>query len=625
MSDDAKDNLILISEPERSRRNQPEPIALGSWWWVKSPEEDYTPWLGSVIHVGSNYVLLHGPVSKNRYHSERIHLDRFDETCTPEPKAQEFINEKIAEQREAINQAMRQIQEISSRLAIGPSEADSETRALAVYDATSMDEYKRDLVTAKDKSLPELFSSIEESAEIMKVWMSSNLLPIEANSRRLKESKTAIESRLFGVELYAGLIEQAVRIADGTPAAPTESVHLFQRRHYMDEECLANYETGGMRFEQLEDFERWLLTPTNLSRILPYPRCMIAFRVRRTERERTLNEFVNLMFEGDYDMKTFLYMRNGERVYRLSTGIEFGENLFPDTDHSTLKKGTLYGILDFDQVKRLATEGEYQELLREEDRIKTLPREDQWRHRVEHPSDKWHLWHQSSVYYDDITAFVKKQMEEHNRLVLVLQGIFDRSEIFHPHPTYKLWSPVDFVRAISLVHDTSRALSAGDKPDFEVYRDIANRHLHKGAHTVGQNDFWQRRMAEKENERREHEYRHSDRYNEPLKRFKPRHNPGPAIVAEIERFSPTKGCTFSWSRKKRSRSYFVDDWPEGEVESHITVPASELLCVEGYKPGDYHRFYDDPRTRAEYIQWAPLLLRAEDWHAGKLPKTNDED
>jgi hypothetical protein len=53
------------------------------------------------------------------------------------------------------------------------------------------------------------------------------------------------------------------------------------------------------------------------------------------------------------------------------------------------------------------------------------------------------------------------------------------------------------------------------------------------------------------------------------------------------------------------------------VNCHIKVSASRLLNVDAYTPGDYHQFFDDPRTRALYLKWAPLLLTAEDYHAGK--------
>jgi hypothetical protein len=41
-----------------------------------------------------------------------------------------------------------------------------------------------------------------------------------------------------------------------------------------------------------------------------------------------------------------------------------------------------------------------------------------------------------------------------------------------------------------------------------------------------------------------------------------------------------------------------------------------VFNVSAYKPGDFRVFFNDPRTRAEYIKWAPWLLEAEEYQAG---------
>jgi hypothetical protein len=41
-----------------------------------------------------------------------------------------------------------------------------------------------------------------------------------------------------------------------------------------------------------------------------------------------------------------------------------------------------------------------------------------------------------------------------------------------------------------------------------------------------------------------------------------------------------------------------------------------LAEFHAYKPGDFHQFFDDPRTHADYLEWAPFLLAAEEYHAG---------
>lgn len=63
----------------------------------------------------------------------------------------------------------------------------------------------------------------------------------------------------------------------------------------------------------------------------------------------------------------------------------------------------------------------------------------------------------------------------------------------------------------------------------------------------------------------------------------------------------------SWLRSKRKT---------GPIEKKITVKPEDLFNVSAYKPGDFRQFFLDHRTRADYLKWAPLLLEAEEYHAG---------
>ena len=48
----------------------------------------------------------------------------------------------------------------------------------------------------------------------------------------------------------------------------------------------------------------------------------------------------------------------------------------------------------------------------------------------------------------------------------------------------------------------------------------------------------------------------------------------------------------------------------------IKVSVETLFNVSAYQPGDFRWFFEDPRTRAQYLKWAPTLLTAEEYHAG---------
>ena len=70
-------------------------------------------------------------------------------------------------------------------------------------------------------------------------------------------------------------------------------------------------------------------------------------------------------------------------------------------------------------------------------------------------------------------------------------------------------------------------------------------------------------------------------------------------------------AVFTWEREARS-------WGRSPILQTLAVPATEMFNISAYKQGDFKQFFVDPRTREEYLKWAPLLLTAEDFLASKL-------
>ncbi len=624
----------------------------GTWWWVKvrtgsagEPKEG-TPLLCCLVHLGSNYASFES-AGDRRYTDIRVHLDQFDQEATFEPNAEHFIKQQIETRRREVARLMGQVQDVTARLALNAGQQ-SETEALVVSTgSTPVEEYKTALVKAKDETLPTLFNEIKSNNESMGRWMQAELIPLEAAAKGLKPQIKRIENRIFNVELYSGLIEEIVQVREGDPAAAEEPLHLYQRRAYMDEECLAAYKTGGMEFGNLPSFDRWMADPENLDRLMPHPRSILAMQVRRFDKDYgdvSLREFIRIHFEGlkELNKLTFLYIRNGQRLYRLMTGIEFGAQLFPDIDRSKLD-GKLWARIEYGKVQEMITEDDliirkrnaaerakgHKAKVREwERRTKELKAQGLkwgdkgWPDDVDHfpPHNySWedrHLndfkpWSPEDVYYDDISKHVSDEIDKHNRLVLVLQGLFDRSEVLNPHPPTRLWDPEHFSRSIRLVFDDSRALTPGDAPDFEEYRRRLNAGLKVGAVTVGQEDFWEEVEAERENRRQANDWRVRDKSN--YQRFRPSGDPGPGTLAKIARLTKA-GALYEWGRERRGRNRWEQD---GEpIRSTVTVPTDRLLNADAYTPGDFKIFFNDPRTRANYLQWAPYLLEAEEYHAG---------
>jgi hypothetical protein len=608
----------------------PSDIGVGQWCWVAGGKKKGERWFGCVTRVGSNYVKL----KSGQGHSQRVHFADFWKQCEPvdEAAARAVIDQHIAEDRVRLDALVHEVKRLTASLAIGPNPAlhgAGETQAMVVAtEGRSYTEYSTALTRAKKESLPKLFEQMKETTASMAAWMSAQVVPLKAQADGLKGVIAHIDQRIFNVQLYAGLVEQLVQVRDGDPAELTTPVHLLQRRHYMDEECLARYQTGGMELKNIAAFERWLLKKEQFERLLPFPRCVLAFRVRRHHKDRAwpadFGGFLKLMDDRKDDEATFLYIRNGAQLWRLRTAIEFDEKLFPDTEREALTgKLWAYAFMapDFD---KLVTDREYQAMLaaaRAEDaeakaEYDAAPKKDKWRfsdgRRVLDLERHWYPFDRSTVYFDDIAKFVQRTMDQHNRIALILQGLLDRSPCLHPHPPWQLYTDEGYGQAVVLVYDQTRALVSGAAPDFEAYRAKLNASLTEGSITVGQDRAWELAEGAKEYERMSRS-RGGSHHEYLLRGHRPYGNPGPGKLAHVAEYAArTQKCTYRWERGRSS------DWSEEKrkVGVRFSCPAKDLLNVSAYTPGDFHLFFDDPRTRADYLQWAPLLLEAEEYHAG---------
>jgi hypothetical protein len=599
---------------------------VGRWYWVKWEDVEQR-WLGCVTHLGSNYVLLTGADEKHGGTvAYRFHFNDFWESCEYVENPDPIIDGKILQHTAETRKLMDEVRRVTALLGVAhrqglPAPQEGEVQALAIRSDEPVSEYKAALIKAKDETLPDLFKQIKASNGRLTTWMKVKIVPMEAEAAALGGTLGAVQDRIFSVELYAGLVESVEKVREGEHAPNDTKIHLMQRRHYMDEECLVGYEHGGMDYKSLADFERWLSKPKNFNRILPFPKCVVAFRIRRKDKHRemhTYTDYVRVMAEREADRSTFLYIRNGEALYRMETQIEFEEKLFPDTRHKILTAGQLWAKKHpyFRGINHIITDAEYQGRIEDEakedaENAKLPEKERHWRHRSEDTVDVFERFTPESVYFDDINKVIQDELKKHNRIVLILQGLLDRSPVFVPHPPWQLWTGAGFELAFDLHYDDSRALSDGEKPNFEEYRAKLNSRLWSGSLTIGQEDAWEIREAEKECRRRDNDLRDEGRYRPD--RYRPQGDPGPGTLARVHKYNPKQGaCTYKWERKKRNRGWASDV----RIEATLTTGEENVLNVDAYTPGDYLIFFNDPRTRQEYLKWAPMLLEAEEAHAG---------
>jgi hypothetical protein len=376
---------------------------------------------------------------------------------------------------------------------------------------------------------------------------------------------------------------------------------------------------------------------------------------------------------AEADRTTFLYMRNGDNVYRLTSDQDFGAMIFPEKSvydpaepmmvktfcgrvdgtmtvrefeeraEKTRQWRSLYEQWFEDNPFEVWREKFRNSLLKEWEKGSVNVRQgvskEQWvASRMEcmagktcwiweNPYDErrmdgcineseWKLFDSDNLEYDIVAEHFARQIEQYNRIALVIQGLFDRSKVFHPHAGVRTWEPVSFSENIVLVYDGSDLLPHGDAPDIEEYIARCNESLGAGCVTVGQEKVWLWKEAQKENTRVRNALRGREIHT--LQEYRPYGNPGPGALARIGKWKPrAKEAVFSWYREKLTR----DPWSRndgGLTRATLTVEAKHLFNCDAYELGDYKQFFQDPRTRADYLKWAPMLLMAEEYKAGTL-------
>jgi hypothetical protein len=151
---------------------------------------------------------------------------------------------------------------------------------------------------------------------------------------------------LESLELYLLKGVEIQEIRQGAEANEDEPLVMFQSVLNMDEESLINLYGGGVDFRGYQEFVKLLGKEEGLlQRILPTSRSIVAMRYSITPREYAQDAFVNARMNAE-NLKTFVLIRNGERVHAVHCGIDKLSRLFPTAeDHEApFKKNRWMGV-----------------------------------------------------------------------------------------------------------------------------------------------------------------------------------------------------------------------------------------------------------------------------------------
>jgi hypothetical protein len=565
-------------------------VHIGDWFWVTGRwnwdvKED-TEELLCVTNIGSNYVgfeCAYGSFTR----SCRVHFDNFYEECRPEPHWKDIVHKRIQDLQQQIQDHIQSlIQQSESAGYTQKQIQDGEASMLPTVCHADLSQYKHNLLALQENA-PKIEKSVKELSEAIACQHRNLFLPDLARLNQLKDKISDIDERIFFVELYAGVREQVVQLREGKPAPDTDKICIRQQLLFMDEETLFDYDKGGIECESIGEFDEWVARPENVSRIMPESRCIVAFQVRRHRKDYgdSLHWYIKACKEWN-DKNTYLLLRNGENIYRIISEADFSPRLFPMQNE--------IGEAQFKDVK---TDYRWNNKSKTHDRIET----------VEHITPE-------STKFDDHFDKMMQLLRHYQRIVFVVQGLLDRSIVFHPHPKINLYKQSDFDNYITLIRDEENCIP-NSTMTLEEYQKQLNSCLKKGNFVAVANQYRHGEWSKYGND----VYVNFNGKGHTVKR--PRLRSWKAVsmpsVVEVDRVA-------------KDRSYVIVSWPQeyevwhrwhGEstlkYRSREKVPTTFVLNASAYTPGDFRMFLCDHALKGQYLSWASLLLPCEEWYTEK--------
>jgi hypothetical protein len=578
---------------------------LGSWHWCKfntesdddSSKKIEVEELCCVAHIASNHVRVSYYKGDERSRSSIRY--KFDEWLThtrPAPEWRDVIQKRLVEKQNELQAAVKALADICTQAHLVRDIAESPVETLALTTRReSPHELKQKLIALKETQFPAAQQNVERITQQLVCLQKSLFLTEKANFERLGKSMTSLDERLFALELYAGLVESVTQIRKGKPADAETPITIRQMLRYMDEETLIDYDKGGMDFGNIKDFDRWVSRDENLHRVAPETRCVVAFRIRRNYKDygecSSIGHALAHMRWNEANMSTYLLMRNGDQVWRLTSEQDFSPRLLPLRD----------------ELHKPFTEQSYNWKKSDYDENEIKP---------------------DDFEYDEHVEARRKVMMKYNRIVFLVQGILDRSQVFKPHPVITLTDEAHLERYVRLVYDEQDGLPQANPPEWEQYRDEKNKAVRPDSLVycaVGE----------------EKSGRYCRDEHRPKYGYDAKSRP---LICKVSRVSKDrKSVWLRWSLGNRITEEWVIDYTRpvtnkphyyyrkclktdhGERFGVQRVEMRQVFAVEAYRPGDYKQFLCDAHQKGRYLKWSPPLLAAEKWHMDRIKAQNKKD
>lgn len=456
--------------------------------------------------------------------------------------------------------------------------------------------------TSSAEHLSIIQQAAQERAQHFKVIQSHVTRVLEQKQRHLrnirsqlgevvdafKKKVAKIERIIYVIELYLGINEEILQFQEGEKASVDEPICFRQRVMYMDEEVgdprLDKYGNNeGLDFRNISAFDNWLCANENYKKVIPEPKCVCVFKVRREKKKGHAsvdNPFIQFEME-EADRKTYILIRNGDNLYRIWVDLEVAERLFPHKD----------------------------EMMQLQEEV---------------------LKHEGRGGWDEEKSKEKLETdhERYQRQFIMLQGLIDRTEILHPIKEQIKLTTLDLetTKLVRLIYDDGPSLvHAGYTPFLEWMKSI-NAMIDEGSRIVITSS------AERESERFDDRFAsHRDsNFNLPKA---PRSGLYTVFKKTDERgFRNPKG----WGERVKEVLFirynpggevrnWWDRWDEGherknKLPYYITKEDEFIMNFDAVTYQDIDNYLDSRIDRRHYVTMMPLL-----WEVRKQKKREDDD
>lgn len=408
--------------------------------------------------------------------------------------------------------------------------------------------------------------AMKKASEELSNLMEGKIQGLKAAMRPLEKLVAQAEEMIMTANLYLGRDEEIVMLRDGKAARKESVLYVRQQVLAMDEETMISAEEGGIDARNIEEFDKWLLADNkHLQQVLPEEKGVVVLMPRRQKKEYGDPWMQSAMDKAN--SQSYWLIRNGEKLWRMATEFNVGNTLVPTKEEFT----------SFFLERKMNWE------TKEYETVELQPGSYAWIQAEEKAG---------------------KRQRHFMRVALVLQGLVDRTPVFHPLPegglnlcTYEAYE----AGRVKVITDAEMLLTEGKEP-FKAWLKRLNRELSVGMRITG--NF------------RSEAFRHANEHERSVNHS--RLYPGNAAYPESDKLYQVKekitggGMRFGYERTDEiwdQKTWRVRK-PKTQASCLIFPDDTFILPFDLVSVQEMQYYLESRTERHNYVDMVPLLKSA---------------